>query len=67
MPDESNSVRAQLAGRAVDIGANFGIVRLPMVAAVGVGGLTRDITVYYDDQGWIAAYLRVRAPGRWAG
>lgn len=62
MPGENNRIRAQAAGRAVDVGANFGIVRLPMVAAVGVGGLTRDITVYYDDQGWIAAYLECEPP-----
>jgi len=62
MPDESNSVRAQAAGRAVDIGANFGIVTLPMVAAVGVNGPTQDVTVYYDDQGWIVAYLACESP-----
>lgn len=62
MPDESNSVRAQKAGRRVDTGLNFGIVTLPMVAAVGVNGPIQDITVYYDDQGWIVAYLACEAP-----
>ncbi len=57
MPDEGNSIRAQAAGRPVDIGANFGIVTLPMVAAAGVAVPPQDITVYYDDQGWIVAYL----------
>ena len=61
-PDESNSVRAQLAGSAVDIGTNFGIVTLPMVAAVGVVVPPRDVTVYYDDQGWIVAYLACEPP-----
>ena len=61
-PDESNSVRAQAAGRAVDIGANFGIVTLPMVAAVGVVVPPQEITVYYDNQGWIVAYLACEPP-----
>ena len=55
-PDGSNPNRA--AGRHVDSGANFGIVTLPMHAAVGFGDqVTRDVTVYYDDRGWVVAYL----------
>ena len=61
-PDESNSVRAQLAGSAVDIGSNFSIITLPMVAAAGVVVAPQDVTVYYDNEGWIAAYLAADQP-----
>ena len=61
-PDESNSIRASKQGKYVDVGLNFGIVTLPMVAVVGVSGPIQDVTVYYDDQGWIAAYLACEPP-----
>lgn len=61
-PDEDNNIRGQSAGRAVDIGANFGIVTLPMVAAAGVAIPPQDVTVYYDDMGWVAAYLAPDQP-----
>ena len=62
-PDESNDNR-QVAGHHVDSGSNFGIVELPMVAAQGFGSeaLLRKITVYYDDRGWVVAYLPADAP-----
>ena len=41
----------------LDVGLNFGIVTLPMVAAVGVAVSPQDVAVYYDDEGWIVAYL----------
>ena len=55
-PDESDEVRAG-AGSSVDIGFNFGIVSLPMFAAVVSPAPTESVTVYYDDTGWIVAYL----------
>lgn len=55
-PDESDKVRAG-AGTSVDIGLNFGIVELPMFAAVVSPAPTESVTVYYDDTGWIVAYL----------
>ena len=55
-PDESDKVRGG-AGSSVDIGLNFGIVELPMFAAVVSPAPTENVTVYYDDTGWIVAYL----------
>ena len=61
-PDESNPNRA--AGRHVDSGANFGIVELPMVAAIRTDTMLeiRQVTVYYDDRGWVVAYLPADDP-----
>ncbi len=55
-PDESDQVLAG-AGSPVDIGLNFGILELPMFAAVVSPAPTESVTVYYDDTGWIVAYL----------
>ena len=62
-PDESNS-RRMAAGSHVDSGANFGIVELPMVVARSLGSVAppRLVTVYYDDRGWIVAYLPADEP-----
>ena len=54
--DGSDEVRAG-AGSSVDVGLNFGIVKLPMFAAVVSPAPTESVTVYYDDTGWIVAYL----------
>ena len=56
-PDDSDEVRTG-AGEPVDIGLNFGIIKLPMRAAVtDSDDPTETIMVYFDDQGWIVAYL----------
>ena len=56
-PDESNTARAG-PGQQKELGANFAIVELPMFAAVGGHPVDpRKITVYYDDRGWVVAYL----------
>ena len=62
-PDESNSNRVA-AGRHVDSGGNFGIVELPMVVARSLGSVVppRQVTVYYDDRGWVVAYLPADDP-----
>lgn len=52
-------------GVAVDLGSNFAIVKIPMFAALSPSGRkvgTRDITVYYDDRGWVVAYLPAGSP-----
>ena len=61
-PDESNPNRA--AGRHVDSGANFGIVELPMAVTTSRESVapTRLVTVYYDDRGWVVAYLPADDP-----
>ena len=48
----------------MDSGANFGIVELPMVVARSLGSIAppRWVTVYYDDRGWVVAYLPADAP-----
>ncbi len=67
-PDESNANR-QEPGRHVDSGANFGIVELPMATTQNFGPTVppRPVTVYYDDRGWVVAYLPADAPaaGSW--
>ncbi len=62
-PDESNANRLE-AGRHVDSGGNFGIVELPMAVARSLGSVAppRQVTVYYDDRGWVVAYLPADAP-----
>lgn len=62
-PDESNGNR-MVPGRHVDSGANFGIVELPMVVARSLGSAAppRQVTVYYDDRGWVVAYLSADEP-----
>ena len=62
-PDESNSYRTA-AGRHVDSGGNFGIVELPMAVAGNLGSVvpSQQITVYYDDRGWVVAYLSADDP-----
>lgn len=50
-------------GRIVELGLNFGIVELPMIAAVGIAPApTETVTVYYDDTGWVVAYLPKERP-----
>ena len=62
-PDESNRHRIA-AGRHVDSGGNFGIVELPMAVARGLGSVVPPgkVTVYYDDRGWVVAYLPADDP-----
>ena len=62
-PDESNANR-QEPGRHVDSGGNFGIVELPMAVTTSRESVapTRLVTVYYDDRGWVVAYLPADEP-----
>jgi len=62
-PDESNANRNK-PGLHVDLGGNFAIVKLPMHAAIGFGNQVepREVTVYYDDRGWVVAYLPADEP-----
>lgn len=62
-PDESNADRLD-PGHHVDSGGNFGIVELPMVVARSLGSVAppRPVTVYYDDRGWVVAYLSADEP-----
>lgn len=45
------------AGANVDWGLNFAIVELPMYSAVISPKPIENVTVYFDDQGWVVAYL----------
>ena len=58
-PEESG-VRG--AGTIVDWGLNFGIVELPMTAAEIGSAPVETVTVYFDDAGWIVAYLSKDKP-----
>ncbi len=62
-PHENDYIRRG-PGRHVDSGGNFGIVELPMVVTRTRGSLTpiRQVTVYYDDRGWVVAYLPADEP-----
>ncbi len=62
-PDQSNSYRTA-AGRHVDSGGNFGIVELPMAVTSSRSSVVppRRVTVYYDDRGWVVAYLPADDP-----
>ena len=62
-PDESNSNRVD-PGHHVDSGGNFGIVELPMSATKNFGPTVPPtrVTVYFDDRGWVVAYLPSDAP-----
>ena len=62
-PDQSNADR-QEPGRHVDSGGNFGIVELPMAVTRSLGSAVppRQVTVYYDDRGWVVAYLPADEP-----
>ena len=62
-PEENNQARAA-SGSPLHLGSNFGIVELPMHPAVGVGKLVepRNVTVYFDDRGWVVAYLPAGTP-----
>lgn len=62
-PHENDYIRRG-PGRHVDSGANFGIVELPMAVTRTRGSLTpiRQVTVYYDDRGWVVAYLPADEP-----
>ena len=61
-PDENDTVRVQDSpGEVVEQGVNFAIVTIKMKAAIRQGD-AQDITLYYDDRGWIVAYLRHDEP-----
>ncbi len=53
------------AGSIVALGDNYGIVSIPMFRATGVSHVhvpSTSVNVYYDDRGWIVAYLPVGEP-----
>ncbi len=57
---DSGSIKGE--GKLVDLGLNFGIVELPMRAAEIGPAPVENVSVYFDDQGWIVAYLRHDRP-----
>lgn len=56
-PEESEIRRAGTVDGDDGLGLNFAIVELPMYAAVISPAPVENITVYFDDQGWVVAYL----------
>ena len=56
-----DTVRAG-AGSIVAMGDNYGIVSIPMFRTTEVHVPTTLVNVYYDDRGWIVAYLPVGEP-----
>ena len=60
----SKPLRAVIDRRAspaevLDMGANYTVARMPLL---NIGGLTTPVNVYYDDQGWVVAYLPRNIP-----
>ena len=63
LPDESDLIRVfDKKGTLVERGVNFGIVAVPMITGSVRTKEPREVTVYYDDRGWIVAYLPAGAP-----
>jgi len=63
LPDESDLIRKfDQVGVLVERGVNFGIVAVPMITASGKPTEVRNVTVYYDDRGWIVSYLPPGVP-----
>lgn len=62
-PEDSNGARTG-SGSPQYLGSNFGIVKLSMHPAVGFGRLVqpRNVMVYFDDRGWVVAYLPAGEP-----
>ena len=50
------------AGTILDLGSNFGIVTLPMRSALDQPLPPTNVNVYFDDQGWVVAYLPAGHP-----
>lgn len=52
---QASSIRG--TGRLVELGSNFGIVELPMSAAIIGPPPVENVFVYFDADGWIVSYL----------
>ncbi len=50
------------AGTVVDLGSNFAIVTLPLRPALDQRLPPTNVNVYFDDQGWVVAYLPAGHP-----
>ena len=59
-PAHESAIRG--TGRLVELGSNFGIVELPMFAAVISPAPVENIVVYFDADGWIVSYLPHERP-----
>lgn len=61
-PDAAELVRAGAAD-IINLGLNFGIIAIPMHGAVTASTPPpTEVRVYFDDQGWIIAYLPKDTP-----
>ena len=61
--DESDTDRFRDSpGEVIEQGVNFATVKIAMNAAMGQPDELQEITTYYDDRGWIVAYLPVDEP-----
>lgn len=56
-PKDPEPELVRKAGKLKELGLNFGIVELPMYAALLGPTPIEKVTVYFDDQGWVVAYL----------
>ncbi len=60
-PAAEDPVRAG-AGTVVGLGSNFAIVTLPLRPALDQSLPSTNVNVYFDDQGWVVAYLPAGHP-----
>ena len=61
-PDAADQQRAGPA-EIINLGLNFGIIAIPMQGAVVASTPPpTEVNVYFDDQGWIIAYLPANTP-----
>lgn len=57
--DASPTLRRAGVGTLIDIGGNHTVGTVPIN---NIDGLTSNVNIYYDDQGWIVAYFPRGAP-----
>ena len=62
-PEDEELLRAAPA-EVVNLGLNFGIITIPMLQGASVASTPppTEVSVYFDDQGWIIAYLPANTP-----
>lgn len=62
-PLEDDEILRADPAEVVNLGLNFGIITIPMQgASVASTPPTTEVSVYFDDQGWIITYLPANTP-----
>lgn len=63
-PLEDDELLRAAPAEVVNLGLNFGIITIPMLQGASVASAPppTEVSVYFDDQGWIIAYLPANTP-----